>query len=62
LCGHKSITTTQIYIRKHIKKTMISNGKDLKLSDAPREKSKELGESIGKKDTQVIETKGEIRI
>lgn len=54
LCGHKSITTTQIYIRKHIKKTMKSNSKDLKLSAAPREKKPKKSRSFGKETTQVV--------
>ncbi|CAN5837188.1 hypothetical protein BH11PSE13_BH11PSE13_43590 [soil metagenome] len=54
LCGHKSITTTQIYIRKHIKKTMKANGKDLKLSSAPREKKAKKSNSFRKETTQVV--------
>ena len=56
LCGHKSITTTQIYIRKHLKKTMISNGKDLKLSSAPREKKAKISKSFGKETAQVVDS------
>lgn len=52
LCGHDSITTTEIYIKSRITKPVQINARDLGLSSEPRKRKKQVkrGEST-KKDT-----------
>ena len=51
LCGHASITTTEIYVKSRIVKDVEINNRDLKLPDSPTEKKPKVAKSFGKETT-----------
>lgn len=54
LCGHASITTTEIYVKSRIVKDVEINDRDLKLPDSPAEKKPKVAKSFGKETAQVV--------
>ena len=54
LCGHASITTTEIYVKSRIVADVEINDRDLKLPDSPPEKKQKIAKSFGKETMQVV--------